>query len=325
MALRETDRQEPVRESIASEGKGGTMDQTSEVTRRRVFATITWVLLAVLGYAAVKTAVVMSGGKEVFAPSTISGAESERRADVASGQLKPGQDYSAIFERDLFGSPTLSLEEEEQPEAHDDSDAKGSDTKEVDIALLGTVAGSREVSRAVIEDLKTSALSLVKVGDSVGNASIESIEKDAVVLLDAGQRKTVRLQAGQSKADEAGGVHPVVAAGPVGTRQPVPQDKAPATMGEKLRRSAMMLPKASVKPYRVAGRTEGLQITSVENVESLKDLGLKDGDVILSVNGHRLTSKQEAYQISRKARSLDSVNVELMRGNRSRALCVPLN
>ncbi|MEJ2701575.1 MAG: PDZ domain-containing protein, partial [Sedimentisphaerales bacterium] len=180
----------------------------------------------------------------------------------------------------------------------------------------GTVAGSREVSRAILEDLKTSALSLVKVGDTVGGASVESIEKDAVVLLAEGRRRTIRLGTAESKRREAGATESTLASDSTRRFEGDRQARPPTGIAEKLRYAAAILPKATIEPYAVDGKIEGLKITGLEKIGHLEDIGLQNGDVICSVNGHRLSSKQEAYQISRKARSQANVSIELMRDNK---------
>jgi general secretion pathway protein C len=288
----------------------------SDAHKRRSFATIRWVLLAVLGYAVIKTVAVVSGGNEVFSPSVITGAKSSTHADAACYRPKPSQDHSAIFQRNLFGARASSAVAKEPDAAAEESAPDRPASKEMAIALLGTVAGSREVSRAILEDLKTSALSLVKVGDTVGGASVESIEKDAVVLLAEGRRRTIRLGTAESKRREAGATESALASDSTRRFEGDRQARPPTSIAEKLRYAAAILPKATIEPYAVDGKIEGLKITGLEKIGHLEDIGLQNGDVIRSVNGHRLSSKQEAYQISRKARSQANVSIELMRDNK---------
>ena len=77
---------------------------------------------------------------------------------------------------------------------------------------------------------------------------------------------------------------------------------------------------AAIEPYFVDGRMEGLQITGLENISIAKNLGLKNSDVIRAVNGHRLTNKQRAYQIFKKARSQPAIDIELLRDNKTKKL-----
>jgi len=86
----------------------------------------------------------------------------------------------------------------------------------------------------------------------------------------------------------------------------------------------MLLPKATVEPHSVAGEVEGLRVTDLDNIGGAQDLGLRDGDVIRAINGHRLDSKQKAFQIAMKARSQATLSVELMRDNKIKTFSLPL-
>jgi len=151
-------------------------------------------LVLILCYVVITAVLMPQHTGEIFEPSSAVGTENITAVEPTSFPDIPVEDYSAIVEQDIFGSssrtnksllgyngvgPVLSAEE-----------ALG-------IALIGTVAGSPEISRAIIKDIKTNELSLYKIGDTVATPSwkgsstahIESIERDVVVLLHQGQRK----------------------------------------------------------------------------------------------------------------------------------------
>ena len=85
-----------------------------------------------------------------------------------------------------------------------------------------------------------------------------------------------------------------------------------------------ILAKTIFKPYIVRGQNEGLEITGLENMTFAKKIGLKNGDVISAVNGHRLTSKQKAYQIFKKARHLKTVSLDLIRDDKPKNILFAL-
>jgi hypothetical protein len=94
------------------------------------------------------------------------------------------------------------------------------------------------------------------------------------------------------------------------------------TVKAKLRDVEQVLRRATIKPYRVGGQTIGLRMTRLEKIKSAKSLGIESGDVIRSVNGHRLTSKKKAYQVFKKARSKPNMRVEFLRGNEVNRLLI---
>jgi type II secretion system protein C len=285
-------------------------------------------LVLILGCVVIRTVLMPKHTGEIFEPSSAVGTEHITAVKPASFPDTPVDDYSVIVEQDIFGSslrtnkfllgnngigPVLSAEEE------------------LGIALLGTVAGSPEISRAIIKDLKTNVLSLYKTGDTVATPSwkgsstahIESIEKDVVVLLHQGQRKILELGARESAAR-----HPVDKRHDADNAQAALSTNAVQTdetnPPAKLSDIEIMLTKAVIEPYMIDGQVEGLKITGLENMRGAEDLGLKNGDIIRTVNGHRLTSKQKAYQIFKKARSQAAMDIELLRDNETKTLSFPL-
>jgi len=79
-----------------------------------------------------------------------------------------------------------------------------------------------------------------------------------------------------------------------------------------------ILKKAVIEPYQINGQIEGLQITGLEKILAARDLLLKSGDIIRTVNGHSLNSKKHAYEIFKRARKLPMIEVELLRDGQSR-------
>lgn len=293
-------------------------------------------LVLILGYVVIRTVLMPQRTGEILAPSSAVGTEHITAVKPASFPDTPVDDYSVIVEQDIFGS---SLRTNKSLQGNNGVGLARSAEEELGIALLGTVAGSPEISRAIIKDLKTNELSLYKTGDTVATPSwkgsstayIESIEKDVVVLLHEDQRKILELGTRESAAghpvdnrhdaDNAQAALSTNAAQAVETNPPT---KSLTTAGPKLSNIEIMLTKAVIEPYTIDGQVEGLKITGLENMRGAEDLGLKNGDIIRTVNGHRLTGKQKAYQIFKKARSQAAMDIELLRDNETKTLSFSL-
>ena len=292
--------------------------------KRKVLLVIKLMLVLILGHVIIKTTVMPQQVSETFAPDLAGGGENAAAVEAPVVGDNPAPDYSAIFERDLFGSRVSALRGEQSIPVDDASSVLPSE-EELEIALLGTVAGSPAISRAIIKDLGTNVLGQYKTGETVMTASIESIEKDRIVLLHRGRRKVLYLRNPQFERGDSDNAQATLQANapqpPVGASPP---PRPVATFADRLRHTAMLLPKATVEPYSVAGEVEGLRVTDLENIGGAQDLGLRDGDVIRAINGHRLNSKQKAFQIAMKARSQATLSVELMRDNKIKTFSLPL-
>lgn len=298
--------------------------------KHKALLIIKFALVLILCYVVITTVLMPQHTGEIFEPSSAVGTDNITAVGLTSSLDTPVEDYSAIVEQDIFGSssrtkksllgdngvgPTLSAEEE------------------LGIVLLGTVAGSPEISRAIIKDIKTNKLNLYKTGDTVATPSwkgsstahIESIEKDVVVLLHQGQRKILALGTRESKQHDADNAQAALSNNAVQAVATNPPAQFHTSAGAKLRDDIeIMLTKAVIEPYTIDGQVEGLKITGLENIRGAEELGLKNGDIIRAVNGQRLTSKQKAYQIFKKARSQAAANIELLRGNENKTLSFPL-
>jgi type II secretion system protein C len=297
--------------------------------KHKALFVIKFALVLILCYVVITAVLMPQHTGEIFEPSSAVGTDNITAVGPTSSLEAPVEDYSAIVEQDIFGSssrtkksllgdngvgPALSAEEE------------------LGIVLLGTVAGSPEISRAIIKDIKTNELSLYKTGDTVATAHIESIEKDVVVLLHQGQRKILDLGTRESaarypvdKQHDADNAQAALSNNAVQAVETNPPSQFHTSAGAKLRDDIeIMLTKAVIEPYTIDGQVEGLKITGLENIRGAEELGLKNGDIIRAVNGHRLTSKQKAYQIFKKARSQAAANIELLRGNENKTLSFPL-
>lgn len=266
----------------------------------------------------------------IFVPASASGTENinvplwETEAGHADAAT---EDYSAIIRRNIFGDTNSS------PTAN--KSLWGSNTggllqpaeEELGLALVGTVSGSPAVSRAVIKDIQTNILGLYKTGQTVAGACVESIEKNAVILLHNGQRKTLTLKTGVVNRPAPSVMRDVSEDKEQDTQHALRNThhvQAPAQIPAKIEQVESMLGKAVVEPYVVEGQAEGLKITGLEGISAAKDLGLKNGDIIRVVNGQQVTSKQKAYQIFRKARAQAFIDIELLRGNEPQKLSFTL-
>jgi general secretion pathway protein C len=81
---------------------------------------------------------------------------------------------------------------------------------------------------------------------------------------------------------------------------------------------------ATIEPYVKNGRTEGLRITGLEQSPLAAIVGLRNGDIVQTVNGQTLDSKQKAFQVLKKARTQSTINMQLLRNGKTKDLSLDL-
>jgi len=272
-------------------------------------------LALVLGYLVIRTLVPEHREKSSTPASALGGDAANVNEATGSPDLS-FEDYAKIVERNPFGTSG------KWTSTANFADSRHSVSEELGLALSGTISGNPAVARAVIKDLKTGVLDLYKIDQTVAGARIESIENDAVVLVRDGQRKVLRLNIGQSGSNNSSQVasSQTIKETSNVVRADLPTKKTGADIRTKIGCVEAVLNNAAIEPYFVDGQVEGLQITGLENLSIAKDIGLKNRDVIRAVNGHRLTNKQKAYQVFKKARSQAVIDIELLRDNKTKKL-----
>lgn len=284
----------------------------------RLFWAIKAALAVLLLYAVVAAVVVPLRLDTAFKPNAVAGDEPVQAPDaVAPGESGPA-DHSAIVANDLFMGGTM---------AENDGGSTTSETlrsaENLGLRLVGVVAGGPVASRAVIESDQTKSAQPYKIGDTVASATIESIEPDRVILLYAGQRRVLVLRAAAVPTGQSGMVADL---GPISTgasdasgpNEPLRQTSARLSYVEDIFRTA------TVEPYVERGRTEGLRITGLDQNPLAATFGLRNGDIVRTVNGQDLTSKQKAFQVLMKARTQPKLDIELVRDGKTKNLSFDL-
>jgi type II secretion system protein C len=296
------------------------------------FVALLWVakaaLVVVLAYMAYEVATDRLRLGAVFDPGTASGRQDAAHAPAAVPQTRLPSDYTAIVQRNLF---TEGGEANAPRAAVNRTPALESlaSAEELGLRLVGAIAGGPIASRAIIQDTKSNATGSYRIGDVIASANVEAIQRDAVILRCQGRPLVLRLRAG--KADDTG---PKAQSRPqnTGATGPKTQDGSPpsaaksSAVSEPSRATSVadLFHRVTIEPYVNNDRTEGLKITGLEDFPMAQALGLQNGDIVQSVNGQQLTSKQKAFQVLMKAKTQPQVDLQLLRDGKSKNLSFKL-
>jgi general secretion pathway protein C len=293
------------------------MRKNNKLYVRKVFFTGKLTLALVLVFTIVRTVLLPERIEKTFAFTSAPGGDGVRVNETVNLPGLSFADYAEIVERNPFGISSQTTDTNKL------ASFDPAVSEELGLALFGTVSGSPAVARAIIKNLKTGVFDLYKMGQTVEGARIEGIDTDEIILVRNGEKKILMLSITQSDSNnsstETPSSKPVNKTG--NTARTNSQTKnAPINAQTKIGCVEAVLKEAVIEPYVVDGQVEGLRIMDLENVEEAKELGLKNGDIIRSVNGHRLTSKQKAHQIFKKAMSQTAINLELLRDDENKKL-----
>lgn len=294
----------------------------------KVLFTTKLALVLILGYMVVRTVLLPERIENALAPASVQAGDRTHNTETKSSPDLLFADYAQIVKKNPFGISGQTTNSGEQALAINFSGFGRSVSEELGLALSGTVSGSLEVARAIIKDIETGVSDQYKTGQVVGDARIESINTDMVILLHNGERKILRFN-----AEASGSNHDYDTRAPLSRTADetenhaitglLTQESDPAIQ-KKPGYVETILNKVVIDPYAINNQIEGLKITGLENIKAMQGLGLKNGDIVRMVNGHQLTSKQKAYQVFKKARSQSDINLELSRDGKTKKLSIGL-
>ena len=286
-----------------------------------LFWAVKALLAVVLVYAVFETTTKPLHLRKAFKPHAVAGDDQTATAPFASSEHRPPADVSRIIANNPFTGPDTQSAAPASPSDTRAPGAAASIGEELGLRLVGTVAGGPTTSRAVIQDAATKSTRPYKIGDIVASATILSIESDAVVLLHQGREKTLSLSPGAARTGVADPGQ-AQAARPTADYRPDGQAARPSS--PKLGYVEDIFRKATIELHQKEGQTTGLKITGLENTPLSGMFGLRNGDVVQTVNGQDLTSKQKAFQVLQKARTQSQIRIQLLRNDQVKQLAFDL-
>ncbi len=165
--------------------------------------------------------------------------------------------------------------------APDDRPVDAPDTR-LSLELLGLFqTRDREKSSAIIAE-KGKDAELFHIGDAIpGNAELEEIYADRVILRRQGRLETLRLN--EIKGLPGGGLTQVT--------EPEPQSQAPSPETDLAQQRTALIRQLGLQPVS-EGATDGYRIGEQAPKQLIEQVGLNQGDVVVSVNGYPLGDEE---------------------------------
>ena len=190
---------------------------------------------------------------------------------------------------------------------------------ELNLKLWGTATGTAQPAYAVIEDAGTKAQDLYRIGDQVQTATLKAILRGKVVL-DVGGRDEVLSMEDTER---------VSAVGP--TRQALPEAAAPTTAPQRININRAMIEAAlgnittlmtqvKMQPHLEEGQSDGMLVTAIQPNSIFMRLGLRNGDIVSSVDGKNIGTMDDALAMYENLKSASQVTLALKRKGRPKII-----
>jgi general secretion pathway protein C len=239
----------------------------------------------------------------------------------STGKDLPGQPlshYEPILARDLFKT-------QKTPQMLPDKqalDLENLEQTQLKLKLWGTVSGDEEATYAVIEDTQRREQDLYRTGDSIQNATIKMILRSKIVLNVDGKDEILNMEDVQNLKG------PV----PVARAMPVPQyGQRPMDMEQRISLRREMINDAmqdvsklateiAIVPHMENGQPNGLALTNIKPNSIFRQMGLRNGDILMGVDGSEIRTVEDALRLYESLRHASNVNVQLKRRGEERVI-----
>lgn len=204
--------------------------------------------------------------------------------------------YKVIVDARLFGIPL-------PPEMRQAKEKVNVPKPPLRIKLKGTTVGAYSI--AVIED-ESGKQDVYQLGDKASGAEIVGINRNHIVVRRDDTEERIYLSEEDKEIGKLGDLAMESPSPPPAIQVPVEVGPPPpgenitvkrAEINGKIQQAAEVAAR-NVKPFFRDGRVEGFQLSNIEKGNMLEQYGLKNGDIIRSVNGQPLDSIQRAYELA---------------------------
>ena len=230
---------------------------------------------------------------------------------AAVASTEPYAAYRAILQRNLFKTQTDQGTVPQQAQINLEDMKK---TK-LQLKLWGTVTGNTQQSYAVIEDTQKREQNLYRVGDSVQDATVKAILRAKVVLTVNGQDEVLAMedmQVGAPSRSVASRRSPSAASRPTRAQR--------VSLRRNMIDQAIQDVGKLATEIRIQPSENGLALSNIKPNSIFRRMGLRNGDVLKSVDGQQIRSVDDALKLYESLKSADNVTVELQRRGRDRTI-----
>jgi general secretion pathway protein C len=180
-----------------------------------------------------------------------------------------------------------------------------------DLKLKGTLFTESLNPLAIIEHSNNGQIMMYELGDDVGGLRIVKITRGEIKLSLAGREYSLSFPGGnisqqESAFDDGRTWYNISRQGDIITTDQ-------ATVTGAILRARDILKDLKASPYSESGKRSGIAITSLNEIGVLKEIGIKEGDIIRSVNGFALNSPYQVFNAYRNLKGKQELKVEIIR------------
>ncbi|MDO9110803.1 MAG: type II secretion system protein N [Desulfatirhabdiaceae bacterium] len=247
-----------------------------------------------------------------LAPCIISRAPESVAQKFAATGGRSFSEYAVISRRNLFATQEPSVRQRIS------SDIERLRQTRLKLKLRGTISGTEDTARAVIEDASGKGQFLVKVGDAIQDAVVVMILKGKIVLQVGGREELLEMDqwtSGLTPSPSSGSLP----SAQIDDRQQVINVKR-SQIDDAIKDINQLMKQVRIIPNFNQGKPDGLMISGIPQDSFFSQLGLRSGDILTGVDGKAIESVDDALKLYTGMKSGSRLKVQLKRGGREEVI-----
>ncbi len=188
-----------------------------------------------------------------------------------------------------------------------------SSTSSQGLTLKGTLFTQSLNPLAIIEDARSGQIVMYELGDDVDGFKIVRIKRGEIILNSSDGEFTLTLPGGGVSQPATGMINDEKWYNVVRQGNTITTDRE--TISGAISRVRDIMRDVKIGPYSANGKKLGIAITKLNENGILKEIGIKQGDIIETVNGLTLNSPYQIFNTYRKLKGKDQLEVKILRNS----------
>ncbi len=226
------------------------------------------------------------------------------------------QHYVTIEKRNLFKAALEEKKEVSSPE----SDIPLVETLEktsLDLKLLGTIILEPQGAFAVIQEGRKKEQKRFQKGDTLQSALIKAVLRGKVILFYKGRDEVLLMEPAKGSAAPTSPFPPSASL----TMQPSEKTSLSRSLvDEALGNINKLMGDVRVRPHFSRGKPDGLLLYGIKKESLFQTMGLKNGDIIMGVDGKKIESVDDALTFYEQLKESSDVNVQIKRRGKTKEI-----
>lgn len=239
-----------------------------------------------------------------------------RKTSLQKQRKKSLRSYAVVSKRNLFKTAALSdlKKKDEVPDVNE------MDVTDLKLKLLGTIVAGDVFSRAIIEEKKNKDQKLYKIGDAIQTATIKHILRNKVVLSVNGKDEVLEVEhksGGRSSSSKKRSSDSSLSDSEGKTKNITVKR---SLIEESMQNLNQLMKDVRIRPHFRNGESDGLIVSGIRGGSVFRKLGLRNGDIIMGVDGSQIESVDDAMKLYSGLSDLENMKVDIKRRGKMQTL-----